>query len=195
VLPALLAVGGKPLWMGKLASPIEGEMQAEKLLIVRYPSHRRFLAMTLNPYYLAINRLREAGVDRFEASFTHASVAEPELIRRRSLVGLHFDAQGDSDALAEVIALFSEHGYELAYATRMQATIGFLEPPQPTDPNPLSFRELAMFAPPDGADPGAPASLTPQLRLLTKDFAMHLYEREPRSAYRPALPLVARAAA
>ena len=93
-----------------------------------------------------------------------------------------------------ITALFAEHGYELAYATAMQSHARLPRAAEPTDPNPLTFGELALFAPPDGAEPGAASALVTQLRLLTDDFALHLYEREPRSAYRPALPLVARAA-
>lgn len=51
--------------MSRLERELVGEPQAEKLLVVRYRSHRSFLAMTFNPYYLLANKLREAGVERF----------------------------------------------------------------------------------------------------------------------------------
>ena len=121
VMPAMMAVGGRLLWMGRFEHSVSGEKQAEKLLIVRYPSHRRFLAMTLNPYYMAINILREAGVRRFEASFTHASHADPGLARRRNLVAVHFNSLPGSDALEAITDLFEDAGHELAYATRMTA--------------------------------------------------------------------------
>ena len=96
------AVDGAPR-----ASRVHGEPQAEKLLIVRYPSHRRFLAMTLNPYYLAINRLREAGVRRFEASFTHASRTAAEASGAGALlVAVHFnsrDGRGRAGAGREIV--------------------------------------------------------------------------------------------
>lgn len=194
VLPALLAVGARPLWMGRLQRALAGEPQAEKLLIVRYPSHRRFLAMTVNPYYLAINRLREAGVDRFEAAFTHASTADADLARRRNLVGAHFNSLPGASAHAAVKELFEGAGHELVYATATTAPIEFLEPALPTDPNPLTLGELALFAPPDeGAEPLDP--LVPkQLAELTREFAVHRYERESRRAYRPSLPLIPREA-
>src|SRR5437870_1736902 len=116
VMPALTLVGGRVLWMGRFERSVAGERQADKLLIVRYPSHRRFLAMTLNPYYLAINRLREAGVRRFEASFTHASHCDPGLARRRALVAVHFNSRPGEDALEAVVDAASPVAGELVYA-------------------------------------------------------------------------------
>jgi len=181
VLPALTAVGGRVLWMARLESSLHGEQQAEKLLIVRYPSQRRFLAMTLNPYYFAINRLREAGVSRFEGSFTHASVSEDALHRHRRLIGVHFTSPADGDALTAVAEIV---GGRLVYATRAVAGLGFLEPPLPTDPNPLTFGELALFAVDDDG-PGDIAALAHQLGAVTDGFSLQAYVREPRSTYRP----------
>ena len=150
--------------MGRFERSIAGEQQADKLLIVRYPSHRRFLAMTLNPYYLAINRLREAGVRRFEASFTHASHSE----RRPGTAALAGRActstrHAGEDALDCGRELATPLAGELVYATRASATLGFLDPPADTDPNPLTFGELALFAPRRGSGrgriwPSSPAS-------------------------------------
>jgi uncharacterized protein (DUF1330 family) len=168
VMPVMTLVGGRLLWMGRHERTIAGERQAEKFLIVRYPSHRRFMAMTLNPYYVAINRLREAGVSRFEASFTHASHVAPDLARRKLLVGVHFDGP-----LEDVVAAMD--GCELVYATRATASLGFLDPPAPTDPNPMTFPGVALFAPPGDEVPA----------LDLDGCAVHVYRREPRSEYRP----------
>ncbi|HEX6388692.1 MAG TPA: DUF1330 domain-containing protein [Solirubrobacteraceae bacterium] len=168
VMPALVVVGGRPLWMGKHERVICGERQAEKFLIVRYPSHRRFMAMVLNPYYVAINRLREAGVARFEASFTHATHVAPDLARRKLLVGVHFHGELD-----DVVAAMD--GCELVYATRATASLGFLDPPAPTDPNPMTFSGVALFAPPGDALP----------EVALEGCAVHVYRREARSEYRP----------
>jgi uncharacterized protein (DUF1330 family) len=177
VLPAMTVVGGRLLWMARHEQTLVGEPQCEKFLIVRYPSHRRFLAMTLNPYYVAINELREAGVERFEASFTHASECDPELARRKQLVGVHFDG----DALDEVVAAAESRGGQLVYATRATAALGILDPPHPTDPNPLSFGQVALFAAPDdGYD-----ELAGALEAAAGPCAIHVYRREPRSTYRP----------
>jgi uncharacterized protein (DUF1330 family) len=193
VMPALAAVGGRVLWMGRFEREIAGARQAEKLLIVRYPSHRRFLAMVLNPYYFAINLLREAGVRRFEASFTHASHTDPDLSRRRSLVGVHFNSPAGAGALGPIRECFEAAGYQLAYATRASSPLGILEPPRPTDPNPLKFGELALFeAGEDAAPAEQPAA---EVAALTDGCSIQAYAREPRSEYRPVLrpaPQVAR---
>lgn len=183
VLPALTAVGGRVQWMGRFEASVHGEQQAEKLLIVRYPSHRRFLAMTLNPYYLAINRLREAGVRRFEAAFTHASHPGNELARQRELIAVHFTSPAGDDALAAVTEIAGEAG-ELVYATRAVATLNFLDPPVATDPHPLTFGQLALFAPAGDADL---AGLAPRLEAVTDGCSLQVYHREPRSTYRPSL--------
>ena len=183
VWPALTAVGARVLWMARFERSVHGDQQADKLLIVRYPSHRHFLAMTLNPYYLAINRLREAGVRRFEASFTRPSHLEPGLARRRELVGVHFRSPEGRDALADVAALLEPAG-ELVYATRAVAGLDFLHPPIDTDPRPLTFGELALFAPTGDADLG---DLAARLADVTDGCSLQVYRREPRSAYRPSL--------
>lgn len=187
VLPVMTAVGGRVMWMGRFEQSLSGERQADKLLIVRYPSHRHFLAMTLNPYYLAINKLREAGVRRFEASFTHASQAEAELHRRRLLVVVHFNSPAGRDALGEVSEVMAGVG-ERVYATRAVAGLNFLDPPAPTDPQPLRFGELAMFAPArDDISDLDIAGLEARLAAITAGCALQAYRSEPRSAYRPSL--------
>lgn len=186
VTPALLAVGGRPIWMGKRVDVVHGEPQADKFLIVRYPSHRRFLAMTLNPYYLTINLLRESGVRRFEASFTHASHTADDLGSARTLVAVHFTADDDAglDAVCELVEPVAG---ELVYATRSVAALGFLSPSIPTDPQPLVLDRVALFAVPRGSDPdlAALAELVPGLQDATDACAVQIYRREPASVYRP----------
>jgi uncharacterized protein (DUF1330 family) len=188
IMPLMTAVGGRVAWMGQFDRSVHGAQQADKLLIVRYPSHRRFLAMTLNPYYLAINRLREAGVRRFEASFTHASHSDSNLARHRLLVAVHFTSPRGGSALDGVIAAATPVAGRLVYATRAVAGLDFLDPPADTDPQPLTFGELALFAPDDVevADAGF-GGLAKQLAAVTDGCAVQIYRREPRSAYRPSL--------
>jgi hypothetical protein len=186
VVPAMTVVGARVHWMGRFERSLGGERQADKLLIVRYPSHRHFLAMTLNPYYLAINRLREAGVRRFEASFTHAAVSEEGLGRRRLLVAVHFNSPSGEEALGAVRELLEPVAGACVYATRAVASLGFLDPPADTDPNPLTLGELALFAVSDGEVPEAELEVLVQdLAAVTDGFALQVYRREPRSAYRP----------
>ena len=198
VLPVMTAVGGRVIWMGRFDRSVAGEPQAERLLIVRYPSHRHFLAMTLNPYYVAINRLREAGVRRFEASFTRVSHCDPGLARRRLLVAVHYET-ADPNGEGAVEALAGDVLGELVYATRTVAALDFLDPPRDTDPNPLRLGRIAMFAPADDELPEERlGELAGRLAEVTDDCAVQVYRREPRSAYRPSLipaPRAARATA
>lgn len=188
VLPALKAVGGRVRWMGRFEQSVHGERQADKLLIVRYPSHRHFLAMTLNPYYLAINLLRQAGVRRFEASFTHASDSDLGLARRETLVAVHFNSPVDADALAAVTELVAPVTGDLVYATRAVASLGFLDPPVATDPNPLTFEQLAMFAPgAEELDEIALAGVGGELDRLTDGCSVQIYRRESARVYRPSI--------
>jgi uncharacterized protein (DUF1330 family) len=184
VLPVMTAAGGRVLWMARLERVVAGEPQAEKLLLVRYPSHRRFVAMVLNPYYLAINRLREAGVRRLEASFTHASCAAADLAARRELLGVHFASPPGNDVLEAVRSALGARGYELVYATRTVADMDFLARPEPSDPNPLTFPQLALFA---GGDEPAGPELATALADVTDGCAIAVYRRESSRAYRPSL--------
>ncbi|MDQ4041701.1 MAG: DUF1330 domain-containing protein [Actinomycetota bacterium] len=197
VMPVMAAVGGHVRWMGRFERSLHGERQADKLLIVRYPSQRRFLAMTLNPYYLAINPLREAGVRRFEASFTHPSHDDPALHSRRLLVAVHFNS-ADAGALAAVRELIEPAAGELVYATRAVADLSIVASARETDPNPLSFQQLALFAPAGGELPEHDLdSLAAKVATVTDGCSVQVYRREPRSAYRPSLrrPAMAGAAA
>jgi uncharacterized protein (DUF1330 family) len=197
VMPALTLAGGRVLWMGRFERSVAGDRQADKFLIVRYPSHRRFLAMTVNPYYLAINRLREAGVRRFEASFTHASFCDAELGRQREVVAVHFNSRSGEDALASVVHAATPVTGELVYATRAVSSLGFLDPPVATDPNPLTFGELALFAPEGDLAEEELERLAQELAGLTGGYSLQVYGRESRSVYRPSLgrePVASRAA-
>jgi uncharacterized protein (DUF1330 family) len=143
VTPAMLAVGARLRWMGQRRRTLAGRPGAERLLVVRYPSHRRFLAMTLNPYYILINQLRERGVERFEAAFTFAEQEPLELSAQRWLVVAQFDA---AVALHSVRELIEPQAGPLVYASRMVAPAGFLRGHRATDPNPLTFPATACFA-------------------------------------------------
>jgi uncharacterized protein (DUF1330 family) len=181
VLPVMRAAGARVLWMARHQELVAGQQQCEKLLIVRYPSHRRFMAMTLNPYYVAINRLREAGVRRFEAAFTHASHSMPGLERQSRLLGVHFRGE-----IGAVVAALAGSGSELVYATSETAPIGFMHPLRPTDPNPLTFKQFALFTLPEGD----PRDAVGAVAAVADEFSMQVYARESASTYAP--PLVQR---
>jgi uncharacterized protein (DUF1330 family) len=150
VTPVLTAVGGRLRWMGYSERMLLGEPQAERLMVVRYPSHRRFLAMTLNPYYLLINRLRERGVESFEASFTSAEHEPLELRSQRLLLVAHFN---DPTTLDQLRALLESQVGPLVCASREVASASFLRGRKPTDPNPRTFSQIACFACDEDAAP------------------------------------------
>jgi hypothetical protein len=186
VMPALLLAGGKVRWAGRHERSLYGEQQGDKLLLVRYPSHRRFLAMTLNPYYLLINVLRERGIEAFEASFTHAS-HEHELSRRRLMLAAHFDARdGDgASALPAVKEILEGEGAELVYAVRETSPIPFSSKRRPTDPNPLTYSQVALF---DAGDhPAVGAGALRRLERATGGLALQVYRREPLRQLVPSL--------
>lgn len=187
VAPALQAVGGRPRWMSTHERALVGEPLADKLLVVRYPSHRRFLAMVLNPYYFAINEFRERGVTRFEASFTKVGFEEGELASQRRLVVVHHRA---ADALPEIRAALEEAVGPLVYASSLVQSMTMLAPPRPSDPNPISLPHTACFAA-GSADVAIDAQLATRLRAACPEISVQLYKREAPAAY---LPPVARRA-
>ena len=89
IVPLICGLGGSVRWAARWEHSLFGESQAEELLIVRYPNHRRFLMMTANAYYAAINTFREQGVARFEASFCHATSESGHMRKYQQLVVAH----------------------------------------------------------------------------------------------------------
>jgi uncharacterized protein (DUF1330 family) len=143
VSPAMMAVGARLRWMGHRERTLLGEPPAQRLMVVRYPSHRRFLAMTLNPYYIAINQLRERGVDAFEAAFTYAEHEPLSLGAQRWLLVARCDGAA---ALHDLRQLVEPQAGPLVYASRMVASASYLRGSRPTDPNPLTYPWTACFA-------------------------------------------------
>lgn len=192
VAPLVYGLGGGIRWMGKHARSFAGKPQADKLIVVRYRSHRHFLAMTLNPYYVAINRLRERGVRSFEASWTNPTVDDTDLGRHRWLLVAHYTSPAGDDALDRVRETLEPFAGELVYASRESATMSFLSNPQPTDPRPLTHPEVAFFSPRDSESidgrigPGVIASL----EAATDGVSLQLYRREAPQANLPRLPLI-----
>lgn len=166
VSPAMFAVGARLRWMGNHARSLQGESQAQKLMVVRYPSHRRFLAMTVNPYYIAINRWRERGVESFEAAFTHPHSEPGDLRATRWLLVAHFNAPLTFERLRDIV---EPQAGPLVYASQEVASASFLRDERPTDPNPLSYKKIACFA----ADEDVSVEQLPEL----EDVVLQLYRR------------------
>jgi uncharacterized protein (DUF1330 family) len=174
VVPTIYLVGGGIMWTGRHAHVIHGECQAGELLVVRYPSIARFLAMTVNPYYALINRFREMGVKRFEASFCRMERAD-RIAGHPWTVALHWN--GDEAHDSEVRAIACEAGGNVYYRCREYCPFDFLTEYRPTDPQPMRFKALQLIAFPDretAARAFSEAVLT-RLRPLVDDLSIQLY--------------------
>ncbi len=187
VYPMIRFTGGMPVWVGKHAESIHGQQRFGNLLIVRYPSHRRFLAMVFNPYYALINELREAGVDSFEAAFSAArGRSKPEHIEARYLIGVHGNPASRRD-LDRLCAELRGAGLEPALELQEYAPLPPTDPVQPTDPKPYTNKINIFFPLPD---PAALEALQPKLQRKAGPCEVHLYQASPRREYLPggALP-------
>ena len=162
------------MWGGRHEGVIHGEHQAGELLVVRYPSIARFLAMTVNPYYLLINRFREKGVQRFEASFCQMEKAEP-VAGHPWTVALHWN--GDESRGAEIRSIAREAGGDCYYACREYCPFDFPSEYLPTDPQPMRFKalELIAFADRDAARTALSEGTVARLQPLVDELSIQLY--------------------
>ena len=149
VAPILALSGASVRWAGTHDATWIGRAQAEELLVVRYPSHRHFLRMIANPYYLVINRFRVRGVSRFEASFTVRDAEAPDPGRAPVLWVVHLPTDAPRDRVAPLVSA----GGRIVYASRATAHVELLREPQPSDPNPLSYGQVVFLEAPDESVP------------------------------------------
>ena len=140
-LPLLKLVGAEVGWMGTHVGSVIGEPRAEELLVVRYPNQRRFFALALNPYYIAVaNPQRMRAVRKFEASFTHSSHSLGPLTRSNWIVAAHL--HGGSEAIIEIV---KSCGGELVYESHETSPIVISKRAHPTNTNPLVFKRTCLF--------------------------------------------------
>jgi hypothetical protein len=185
VAPALRAVGGSIRWISRHERSIHGERQADKLFVVRYPTHRRFLAMTLNPYYFTINLLRERGVTAFEGSFTRASHPGDRLRARDRVLVAHFNSRPGQDALPQLSEWLPG---ELIYATREVSSASYLRGSRSTDPRPLTYREVAFFSIDEGGEPDVGADVVARAQEATEGLSLQVYRAEQPRDLLPGAP-------
>jgi hypothetical protein len=114
---------------------------------------------------MMINRLRERGVRTFEASFTSPYERPVQLRSQQWLLVAHFDAP---TTLAQLRELLEPQVGPLVYASRQVASASVLRGSRPTDPNPLTYAQIACFA-------GGP-DVAPELQGLER-AALQLYSR------------------
>jgi len=179
VMPVLTAVGGRLQWLGYRTESIHGSPQADKLMIVRFPNHRRFLAMVANPYFALVNKIREAAVEYFELSFTYAHVRVGKLSDSDVLAGLHYNPSDPGLPHDAVARVFEEGPGRLVYASSEQSPIDlFGKRLKGSDPHPLTFKRLALIAYDEEGQ--ARADLEARLASLGElagELSVHLYRR------------------
>ena len=146
VAPALRLVGGRVGWIGEHIASLRGESRAEELLVVRYPNHRRFLAMAMSPYYLAVaNPVRVRAVQQFEASFTYSGEDFRDLRKSEWVLVVHFNASDHDAALRGIQESLEGAGGKLVYVSRETSPIVLTKKPTRSGTNPLVFKSTAMF--------------------------------------------------
>jgi uncharacterized protein (DUF1330 family) len=183
-MPLLKATGGRVGWMGAHAQSFVGEPRAEELIVVRYPNQRRFFALALNPYYIALaNPQRLKGVRRFEASFTHSPDSLDALRPCKWLLAVH--CHGDLDEVRRIVESVGGHR---VYQSRETSPISISRRPHPAGTNPLAFKCTALFRFDDqqscaaAMQPGALA----ELEEAAGELSIQLYRRLPRKDALPA---------
>lgn len=181
VAPTIYGVGGGVQWAGEWQASLLGERQAEALLLVRYPNHRRFLLMVTNPYYALINRFRQNGEARFEASFTQPQGDAQALRRQRQLLVAHC---ADEQQAGRVGQLLAKAGAEKVYAVQEVAPFEFFREFHPSDPNPLRLKQ-ALFFRPGPLAAGLTDALCRQLQKQAPGLSLQIYQRQSRKAMLP----------
>lgn len=184
VMPVLKTVGAEVGWMGRHVQSFLGEPRAEELLVVRYPNQRRFLALALNPYYLAIaNPQRLKAVRKFEASFTHSPDSLEALRRSKWVLVVHFDENPEA-----VRRILEAAGAQKAYESVETSPITITKGVHPANTNPLEFKRTAMFR--FESKESCRAAMQPavlgELEQATGRVSVQLYERIPRKEALPA---------
>jgi uncharacterized protein (DUF1330 family) len=146
--PLVLALGGRPVWVGVHQRSLIGEKQADEIVIVRYPSHRTLLNIMDSPYYRLVNRFREKGVRHFQFSITHRHAGEKKMKRSGLRLVAHFNGKTVSgeEIFTEVKSILERGPGQLLYASREVAPLDIFHSLEPTDPNPAKYKETAIFS-------------------------------------------------
>jgi len=178
-MPLLKAVGAEVGWMGAHVESFLGEPRAEELLVVRYPNQRRFFALALNPYYIAVaNPQRLKAVRKFEASFTHSPDSLLALRRCRWILAVHFH-----EGLDAIQAIVQTAGGKLVYQSRETSPIVIAKRYHPANTNPLVFKGTSLFRFEDelSCEGAMQPSVLNQIQEVAGEVSVQLYQRVPRS--------------
>ena len=146
--PLVLLLGGRPVWVGTHQRSLLGEKQADEIVVVRYPNHRILLNIMNSPYYRLVNRFRERGVRYFRFSITYRHAGEKRMKRSGLRLVVHFNSKSDTaeKVFDEVITILERGPARLIYASREMATLDIFRSLEPTDPNPVKYRQTAIFS-------------------------------------------------
>ena len=178
-LPLLKLVGAEVGWMGAHVESFYGEPRAEELLVVRYPNQRRFFALALNPYYMAVaNPQRMKAVRKFEASFTHSPNSLGELRRSKWVLAVHLH-----EAPEVIQGIVEAARGRLVYQSQETAPIVISKRPHPANTNPLAFKRTMLFR--FDTQRNVESAMQPgvlnQLTEAAGDVSAQLYRRVPRT--------------
>lgn len=190
VLPALKLVGGNVEWSGYPAEMLHGEAQCQSILVVRYPSHKHFIRLIANPYYAAINKIREKAVSRFEGAFSEGVTGHGDnLHRKRKLLVLHFNSEAPKAAFKQAETMLKPLGAEPLLSISQYLALELMPRPKPTDPNPLTYKRNMFFAVDEVSD-----ELRASLSVLAADLGdcrIGIYKSANPKAYMPGQPIPA----
>lgn len=188
ILPILKLAGGNMEWSGHPVEMIHGEAQCQNLMVVRYPSHRHFIRMIANPYYAAINKLREKGVAKFEGAFSEGVTGHGKNLHgKRKLLVVHFNADEPKPMFEQAEAMLNKHGAEPLLSVSQYLALELMPRPKPTDPNPLTYQRNMFFAIDDVSD-----ELRAAITVLAADLGdclVGVYKRSSEKALLPGQPM------
>jgi uncharacterized protein (DUF1330 family) len=183
-MPLLKAVGAEVGWIGTHVKSFHGEPRAEELLVVRYPNQRRFFALALNPYYIAVaNPQRIKAVRKFEASFTHSLDSLGVLRRCKWVLAVHFHEA--PDPIQDIV---EAAGGQLVYQSHETSPIVITKRSHPTNTNPLVFKRTALFRFEDqrSCETAMLPGVLNQLQEAAGEVSVQLYQRVPKKEALPA---------
>lgn len=180
VIPLLKVIGSELIVTLELKEAIHGGSKFNHCLVARYQSHRRFLGMIANPYYILINRAREAGVKYLELSFTESRAAAPanDLSLRSDEMLLLVRLKSASD-WQKVVVTIAQHGLEVAYRSEKVMDLDIFAEYKPTNPNPLEYPVTVFLrAKGQGGDLKAIArAWNAELEKHPFDYSLSLWEK------------------
>lgn len=164
----LRSVGATVQWAGSPVRVYRGPVQAERLVLVEYPSHRRFALMVLNPLYHLINILRTTGRgENYELSATYAPEHDADLWSHEYLLAVHFN--GDETSLDSVKAALPDEA-TFVYSSHEVSEV--------SGEDPATFKRNAFFSvdSPSAADDLVTDDLLGSLATACDGYRLHLYE-------------------